>query len=112
MHVRGRPHRLSNDALTAGIDHSPKSEKEERAIAFLKVHLTPEQRGQYEVDGYFDVIGGTTGRRYRIGHGTQMNDQVLDRSGRWLSSLCFAPRRRLPVGDVMLAQAIALQLFE
>jgi hypothetical protein len=29
-----------------------------------------------------------------------------------VSSLCFAPRGRLPVGDVMLAQAIALQRFE
>jgi hypothetical protein len=41
-----------------------------------------------------------------------MNVQLLDSSGRWVSSLCFAPRGQLPVGDVMLAQAIALQLFE
>ena len=41
-----------------------------------------------------------------------MKVQLLDSSGRWVSSLCFTPRGQLPVGDVMLAQAIALQLFE
>ena len=79
---------------------------------FSRTTSQPEQRSQYERHGYFDVIGGATRRRYRIRHGTQMNVQLLDSSGRWVSSLCFAPRGRLPVGDVMLAQAIALQLFE
>ena len=88
----------------------PSEAAEERAIALLKDHLSTEQRSQRH--GYFDVIGGATVRRYRIRHGTQMNVQVLDSSGRWVSSLCFTPRGQLPVGDVMLAQAIALQLFE
>jgi hypothetical protein len=90
----------------------PSEAAEARAIALLKDHLSTEQRSQYEQHRYFDVIGGATGRRYRIRHGTQMNVHLLDSSGRWSSSLCFAPRARLPVGDVMLAQAIALQLFE
>jgi hypothetical protein len=90
----------------------PSEAAEERAIALLKDHLSAEQRSQYEQHRHFDVIGGATGRRYRILHGTQMNVHLLDSSGRWSSSLCFAPRGRLPVGDVMLAQAIALQLFE
>ena len=85
---------------------------EERAIALLKDHLSTEQRSQYEQHRYFDVIGGATGRKYRIRQGTQGNVHLLDISGRWIASLCFAPRGRLPVGDVMLAQAIALQLFE
>ena len=89
----------------------PSKTAEDRAIALLKDHLSREQRSQYERHEYFDVIGGATRRRYRIQHGTQMNVQLLDNSGRWVSSLCFAPRGRLPVGDVMLAQAIALQLF-
>jgi hypothetical protein len=90
----------------------PSEAAEERAIALLKDHLSTEQRIQYEQHSYFDVIGGVTGRRYRIRHGTQMNVHLLDSSGRWISSLCFAPRGRLPVGDMMLAQAIALQIFE
>ena len=88
----------------------PSKAAEERAIALLKDHLSTEQRSQYERYGYFEVIGAVTRRRYRILHGTQMNVHLLDSSGRWVSSLCFAPRGRLPVGDVMLAQAIALQL--
>ena len=41
-----------------------------------------------------------------------MNVQLLDRHGTWLTCLCFTPGAYLPVGDVMLAQKIALELFE
>jgi hypothetical protein len=37
---------------------------------------------------------------------------VLDTRGRWLTSLGFTLVGHLPIGDVMLAQKIALELFE
>ena len=41
-----------------------------------------------------------------------MNVEQLDDTGRNVRMLCFLPVGRLPVGDVMLAQKIALELFE
>jgi hypothetical protein len=83
-----------------------------RAIELLKQNLSPAQREQYETRNHFDVTGGDTGRRYRIRHGVQMNVEHLDQTGRRIRLLCFMPEGRLPVGDVMLAQKIALELFE
>ena len=84
----------------------------ERGIEFLTQNLSPAQRQQYERHAYFDVIGGDTGKRYRIHHGYQMNVEQLDQDGRRARLLCFMPRGGLPVGDIMLAQKIALELFE
>jgi hypothetical protein len=84
----------------------------ERGIQFLAQNLSPAQRQQYERHGYFDVCGGETGKRYRIHHGHQMNVEQLDQDGRRTRLLCFMPRGGLPVGDIMLAQKIALELFE
>ena len=85
---------------------------EQRALALLKEHLSPWQRQQYERDGTFDVIGGRSGTRYRIHHGYQMNIEQLDGAGRRVRLLCFAPRGRLAIGDIMLAQKLALELYE
>ncbi len=84
----------------------------ERGIEFLTQNLSPAQRQQYERHAYFDVIGGETGKRYRIHHGYQMNVEQLDQDGRRARLLCFMPRGGLPVGDIMLAQKMALELFE
>jgi hypothetical protein len=78
----------------------------------LKTHLSAHQRQQYEAFAYFDVIGGSTGMRYRIHHGKQNNVQVFDSRGVWVKSLCFVPRGQLPVGDIMLAQKVGIELFE
>jgi hypothetical protein len=83
-----------------------------RATQLLKQNLSAAQREQYEQRGYFEVKGGTTGRRYRIRRGVQMNVEHLDPSGRCLRLLCFMPEGHLAVGDVMLAQKFALELFE
>jgi hypothetical protein len=80
-------------------------------ILFLKENLSRSQRLQYETCGYFDVVGGDTGRRYRIWHGSLMNVERLSEKGVRIK-LCFMPRGRLPIGDVMLAQKFALELFE
>jgi hypothetical protein len=83
----------------------------ERGIEFLTQNLSPTQRQQYERHGYFDVIGGDTGKRYRIWHGSQLNVEQLDQNGRRVR-LCFMPKGGVPVGDIMLAQKIALEVFE
>ena len=62
--------------------------------------------------GAFDVIGGRSGTRYRIHHGYQMNIEQLDWAGRRVRLLCFAPKGRLAIGDIMLAQKLALELYE
>lgn len=83
-----------------------------RGYQLLIDNLSRAQRDQYLTYRYFDVVGGDTGKRYRIRHGYQMNVEELDQKGRRRRLLCFLPAARLPVGDVMLAQKIALELFE
>jgi hypothetical protein len=90
----------------------PSRATQSKAIQLLKQHLTPEQREQYERRSYFYVSGGISGRIYRIRHGVQMNIEQLDQSGKRIRVLCFMPKGRLAVGDVMLAQKIALELYE
>ncbi len=90
----------------------PSTERSTRGMQLLTRNLSLAQRKQYAMHGYFDVIGGDTGKRYRIRHGCLMNVQQLDQNGRRVQLLCFTPRGRLPVGDIMLAQKIALELFE
>jgi hypothetical protein len=90
----------------------PLDEDPQRAIQLLKENLTMTQREQYESHGFFEVTGGATGRRYRIHRGFQMNVEALNAAGRRVRLLCFLPQGRLPICDNMLAQKIALELFE
>jgi hypothetical protein len=83
-----------------------------RGADLLMQNLSPDQRRQYTTCGYFDVIGGNSGNQYRIRRGYQMNVEELDAAGRRIRLLCFMPRGRLVTGDVMLAQKLALELFE
>jgi hypothetical protein len=90
----------------------PLTEAEERAIKLLTSCLSPTQRDQYETHRQFEVTGGDTGRRYRVRHGRQMNIESLDEKGRLAQLFCFTLESEVPVGDVLLAQKIALELFE
>jgi len=81
-------------------------------IKLLKDWLSPEQLTQYESYRYFDVIGGLSGKRYRIRYGVGMNIHEIDSRGRVLAGLCFVPSETLVAGDVMLAQKIALETDE
>lgn len=85
---------------------------QERGAQLLKQSLAPAQRQQYEKYGYFDVVGGSTGKRYRIRHGRQMNIEQLDKNGRRVCGWCFFPQGSLVAGDVMLGQKLALELYE
>ena len=84
----------------------------ERGRRLLVANLTPVQRKQYSIFGHFDVLGGETGHRYRIRHGDALNIEEYDRNGTYLSRWCFLPVGNLVLGDVLLAQKLALELFE
>jgi hypothetical protein len=71
--------------------HAADKGDHERAIQLLKQNLSPVQLEQYKRSGHFDVIGGDTGRRYRIRRGYQMNVELLDKNGRRVCCLCFMP---------------------
>jgi hypothetical protein len=92
--------------------HRFRREAELRGAQLLADHLSREQRTEYERRGYFHVTGSDTGKRYRIQSGYQMNVEELDGRGRRVRSLCFMPEGCLPLGDLLLAQKIALELFE
>jgi hypothetical protein len=83
-----------------------------RSLQLLLPNLSPDQRQQLASYNYFDVIGGDTGTRYRIRNRYILNVERLDRRGRCTCRLCFGPQGELPNGDVMLAQKLALELFE
>src|SRR4029077_3445516 len=85
---------------------------QDRGLQLLKENLAPAQRQQLEKDGFFDVIGGSTGKRYRIRNGRQMNIEQLDKNGRRVCGWCFFPQGSLVAGDIMLGQKAAIELFE
>ncbi len=85
---------------------------EERSQTLLRQWLSPAQAEQYENHGHFDVVGSDTATRYRIRHGAAMNILELSGDGHVVHGLCFAPEGVAAVGDVMLAQKIALEKFE
>jgi hypothetical protein len=85
---------------------------EKRAVALLRSWLTPEQERQWQARGAFDVIGCDKGRRYRITYRAVMNVHQLDADGHPVQQWCFAPEGPLAVGDVLLAQKIALETME
>ena len=90
----------------------PSSQAQQKALALLRLWLSPEQAAQYNSEEHFDVIGSDTGTRYRIRHGQMMNIDQLDSAGNRVCQWCFAPEGELAAGDCMLAQKIALETFE
>jgi hypothetical protein len=84
-------------------------EAERRASDLLKEWLSPTQRAQYERTRNFEVRGSHSGKRYRIRSARQMNVDELDDRGHRIAVWCFLPAKYVPVGDVMLAQKIALE---
>jgi hypothetical protein len=72
----------------------------------------PAQRAQFAEKGYFEVVGGDTGKLYRIYAGAATNVCEVDENGRPTLGLCFLPMGDPPIGDVMLSQKIALESSE
>ena len=81
-------------------------------MRLLREHLNAPQRQDWDAHGYFYVIGGKTGCRYRIRRGHVLNVEQLGPKGERVARLCFLPKGDLPAGDVLLAQKLALELFE
>jgi hypothetical protein len=93
------------------IRHGAEWTPEGRAL-LLRHYLSPVQRRQLAEKGYFEVIGGDTGNRYRIYAGAAANVCEIGENGGPRIGLCFLPVGDLPIGDVMLAQKIALETCE
>jgi hypothetical protein len=91
---------------------SPQAMARRRSLQLLQENLAKDQLKQYSEQGFFDVIGGATGNRYRVAPGSSMNISQLDAQGRCTRRLCFFPQGALAEGDVLLAQKLALELFE
>ena len=85
---------------------------EQRGIDLLIENLTPTQRRQFAIHRHFDVIGGQSGKRYRLWHRPMQNIEEFDANGDRVCVWCFHPRQPLVHGDVLLAQKTALELFE
>jgi hypothetical protein len=83
-----------------------------RSMALFVQNISPAQLQRYGRELSFEVIGGTTGTRYRVRHGDTLNVDQLDHNGHPVLTLCFLPTGGLALGDVMLAQKIALELYE
>ena len=85
---------------------------EARGLKLLKEWLSPEQLTQYDANGFFDVTGCDSGKRYRIHHGAAMNVVEIDDVGGVRIGWCFIPKACVVAGDVMLAQKISLETDE
>jgi hypothetical protein len=94
------------------VRHGAEITPEGRSLRLLREWLSPSQRAQLAEKGYFEVVGGESGRRYRIYPGSATNVCEFDEGGRPRAGLCFLPIGDLPIGDVMLAQKIALETSE
>jgi hypothetical protein len=94
------------------IRHGEERTPEGRSLRLLRDWLSPAQRAQFAKKGYFEVVGGETGRQYRIYAGAMSNVCEIDEKGRPKLGLCFRTMGELPIGDVMLAQKIALESGE
>ena len=81
-------------------------------MRLLQEWLSPVQLAQFAKNGYFEVVGGETGKQYRIYPGAMSNVCEIDEKGRPRFGLCFRTLGELPIGDVMLAQKIALESCE
>jgi hypothetical protein len=103
---------VSNPQSEPGATCPSRGDSIRRSKRLLEENLTPEQREQYASSLCFDVIGGLTGRRYRLWERQHQNIEELDPEGRRRCIWCVGPIGGLPIGDVLLAQKIALELFE
>ncbi len=83
-----------------------------RSLRLLREWLSQAQRELFARKGSFEVVGSDSGRRYRIHAGISVNVCEIDERGRPQEGLCFLPIGALPIGDVMLAQKIALETCE
>lgn len=90
----------------------PKRASDVRSLILLFEHLAPEQRAELQSGGYFSVRGADSGKLYRIRADRTLNVDEHGSDGHYVRSWCFAPAGQLPIGDVLLAQKFAIEVFE
>jgi hypothetical protein len=100
--------RLPNERRPLG----DRGQAEEKGAALLRSWLSREQSKLWESHRHFYVVGCDTSTCYRIREGTIMNIDELDCRGKAVAQWCFVPKGDLAVGDVILAQKIALETME
>jgi len=83
-----------------------------RGLKLLRANLTSDQLHDLLTYRRFDVVGGASGRIYRISLTGARNVEELDQQGKCARRLCFFPEGELVAGDVVLAQKVALEAFE
>ena len=88
------------------------SEAPRRGMELLKANLTPDQLHDFLTYRRFDVVGGVTGRTYRIRFGGTMNVKELHPDSSCVRRPCFLPEGQLVNSDIVLAQKVALEVFE
>jgi hypothetical protein len=77
-----------------------------RGLKLLMANLTSRQLNEFLTHRRFDVVGGVSGRIYRIRLIGARNVQELDHQGRCVRRLCFFPEGELVAGDVVLAKRL------
>lgn len=83
-----------------------------RAETLLLSHLDAKQKADYQERGWFDIVGGTSKRTYRIKKGAYPTRNVTWLDGR-VSYCAFPnPNAGLPIGDALLAQKLMLESAE
>jgi hypothetical protein len=88
-----------------------REEADTRAAELLMDHLTEEQKGDMQRDGFFFVQSKRPGRKYRLRHGRMGNVDVME-EGRVLHRLCAHPAVDVPNEDTRLAQKLMLEHME
>jgi hypothetical protein len=111
-HVGVPSDRTPSRARASGEEDCSRLESERRSQDLLLQWLSPDQAEQYDTYWRFDVVGSDTGTHYRIRRGSIMNIEELAGDGYVARRWCFAPEGASAIGDVMLAQKIALETFE
>jgi hypothetical protein len=81
-------------------------------MKLLNENLPAEERDKLRSFGYFAVVGGVTGKTYRIRTAYRMNVEEISTQGTRTRLICFCPIDRVRLGDLMLAQKLALELYE
>jgi hypothetical protein len=89
-----------------------REEADARSIALMSGWLSPDQLAEWQKSRCFHVIGSDSGNRYRILCYTAYNIIPFDKDGKAMPRICFGPWCISAVGDVMLAQKIALETDE
>lgn len=85
---------------------------EAKSLELLAEELSPAQLAEWQQSASFTVTGCVSDKRYRIERGTSMNVKEIGQNDREIAWLCFQPAGASSTGDTMLAQKLALELFE